>query len=136
MHVNKSKKLQYQLLYLPDIYYRKWSQSHIKYGWDQRLVVNNLRLTFSSGNCYATFSTFSANFCFTNHRLPREGWLGVSRWIIINALVWFRRRWCLNALIYFLQSYISMSTTWFNEGKWIGHRRSQLRRHMYKRFPT
>lgn len=133
MHVKKKENSCSINFYICQIYYRKWSQPHIN-GWEM-LVVNNLSLTFSSHNGDATFSPFSANFCFTNHRLPWEGWLGVSRWII-TTLLWFRLCRRPNALVYFLQSYISMGTTWFNEGKWICHRRGKFGRSMYKRFPT
>lgn len=96
-------------------------------------MIQNMPLAFSSHNCDAAFSPFSADFCFTNHRLSWEGWFRVSR-RIVTALCWFWRS--SNALIDFLQSYVSLGTTWFNEGKWIGNGRSQLCGCPYKRFPT
>ena len=91
---------------------------------------------FGSHNCDAAFSSFSADFCFSNYRLPRESWSRVRSSRIFITFLWFWRRWSENPLVYLLQSYISMSPTGFNEGKWIGHRSSQLSWSPYVRLPT
>ena len=92
--------------------------------------------TFSSHNCDAAFSSFSANFCFPNHRLPRESWSGVRNNRVFIILLQFWRRRSADPLVYLLQCNISMGPTGFNEGKWIGNRSSQLSRSPYIWLPT
>ena len=91
---------------------------------------------FGSHNCDASFSTFSVNLSFANNRFPRKGWSGVRRTLFFIILLRFWRWRSSDPLVYVLQSYVSMNSTGFNEGKWISHRRSQLSGSPYVRLPT
>ena len=96
----------------------------------------SMHSAFGSHNRDASFSSLSADFCFSNYRLPRESWSWERSSRIFITLLWFWRRWSENPLVYLLQSYISMSPTGFNEGKWICHWSSQLSWSPYVRLPT
>lgn len=99
-------------------------------------MLNNLNSAFSSHNCNAAFSSFGSDFRFSYDRLPRKCRLRVRGWIFFDFRLGFESWWSLNPLIYFLQSDISLSTTGFNEVKWICHRSCQLCRHLQHRLPS